>query len=309
MRFGCSRCCLMAVLFTVAAVLPARAQSGAAFLAFEQNCAAVGGYSNHDPNNPVCTPGDGPVSDPAGGYSADQQAMLNLAGQFGSALGSAIRESFQRAARQRQMNEIQEAYEREQARQRAAQEYELQRQRNEQLLAGMHGTIRTPELGQRQVGSEELHLRSSDEMFNMPNASGIVTQDVPSAQVDLAELQRINVSYFLAMDDANDADADVRHYLTNVEASEGFVREAQAYVDQAQLALSGIPPGSPGRADAEARLAESQSLLANMLEGKAEQEANLREAQADAAFRRRVFNDVQQQRYRLVRNPSDQPGR
>lgn len=306
MRFRATAYCLVAVLFTVGVALPARAQSGAAFLAFEQNCAAVGGYSNHDPNNPVCTPGDGPAGDPAGGYSADQQAMLNLAGQFGSALGAAIRESFQRAARQRQMNEIQEAYEREQARQQAAQEFETQRQRNEQLLAGMHGTIRTPELGHRQTGSEELHLRTTDEMFNMPNATGTVTQSLPSAQVDLAELQRINDSYFLAMDDANEADADVRHYQTNVEASEGLVREAQAYVDQAQLALSATPPGSPERADTEARLDESQSLLASMLEGKAEQEANLREAQADAAFRRRVFNDVQQQRYRLVRNPSDQ---
>src|SRR5262249_19447731 len=161
--------------------LPAQAQSGAAFRAFEDRCAAINGGSNHDSNNPVCTPPSESAGDPAGGYTADQQAMLNLAGQLGSALGEAIRESFQRAALEQQINEMQEAYEREQALQRAAEDMELQRQRNEALLAGMHGTINTPDLTPKEIVTEELPLRSADQMFNVQdNAPGTVTQEVPS---------------------------------------------------------------------------------------------------------------------------------
>ncbi|MGE3301737.1 MAG: hypothetical protein AB7M12_01325 [Hyphomonadaceae bacterium] len=297
-----------AMLVGAAAATPACGQSGGAFQAFEARCASIGGTSNHNASNPVCTPPTGAAGDPPGGYSSDQQAMLNLAGQFGSTLGAAIRESFQRAARQRQINEIQEAYERDQARVRAAQEFEQQKQHNEQLLASMHATIRAPELGGGRTSSEQLRLRSADEMFNKPGgARGTVTQEIPTGQVDLDELKRINDSYFLAMDDANAADADVRQFQTNVEAEAGLLREAQAYVDHDRLVLAGTPPGAPGRAAAEARLAESEALKQDVLASKAEQEAKLKEAQADAAERRRIFNDVQQRRYLLVRTQSAGP--
>lgn len=194
--------------------------------------------------------------------------MLNLAGQFGTALGQAIRESFQRSAQQQRIIEMQQDWERQQARERAAADLERQRERNQALLANMHGTIGASELGRTQVGSERLRLRTTDEMFNTPgNARGELEQEVAvSAPVDIEGMRATQEAYFDALDDVSDAEASVQGKLTTISVLQDVMAFLGSQLDQQRARLILLPADSPERPAAEAELAR---LEASANEGRA----------------------------------------
>ena len=291
-----------AAMLAAVSATSALAQSGQAFHDFEVRCADAGGISNHDANNPVCTP-SGAGGDPAGGYSADQQVMLDLASQFGTSLGAAIREGFRRSAERQQRLIIQQAYEEDMARQQAAVELERQRQRNQTLIANMHGAIANPAdpanaLSRTQLGTETLRLRTADEMFNHGGGDrGVLTQEVPvSAPLDLAEMQAAQDAYFEALDDANEADQAVLKQQSQIENLRNFTAEAQHQRGEQSILLAAMSDGDPGRRAAEANLAHLDSLLAELHEHDGEAAQDLIDYRAEAARAHEAFRLVQERR-------------
>jgi len=268
----------------LAAVAPgvAFAQSGAQANAWAAWCTSkeIGGRVDNSGGNPVCIPG----AAAAGGYSTDQQAMLDLASQFGNALGAAIRQSFEHAARQEQINRMQEAWEREQAKRQAAAEYEKQKQRNQALIAGMKDAVGASELGRTQLGTEQLRLRTADELFgNGGGDRGVLAQEVPvSAPVDLADMLTRQEAFFRALDDVSEAEAALRAKQTHIQIMRNLTAELEIRRDQQKLALSLIPVGDARRAGAEAEFARLEGAIAEGLPVEAEDLQELAQLEAEA---------------------------
>ena len=285
------------VLLGVAANLapgPVAAQSGAEANAWAAWCRGQGGRVDNSSGNLVCIPPDGGGAS-GGGYSADQQAMLNLAGQFGSALGAAIRESFQRSAQQQRIIEMQQDWERQQAREHAAADLERQRERNQVLLANMHGTIGASELGRTQLGSESLRLRTADEMFNTPgNAQGVLNQEVPiSAPIDIDEMRAAQEAYFVALDNVSDMEAIVREKQTSISVSQDVMAYLSSQLDQQRARLVLLPASSPERPAAEAELARLEASASQVRAWQAEDAIELAQLQAEAAEARATLRALE----------------
>ncbi len=154
---------IIALSLVAGAVTVAHAQSGAEANAWAEWCRQQGGTVEITGSNPICHPGD---SGGGPGFTANQQAMLDVAGQLGSALGAAIRQSFVDAQRQAAANEMRRRWEAEQARQRAQQVEAEQRARNQQLLASMHSAVGPVDLRpSTSSASGQLRMRTADEMF------------------------------------------------------------------------------------------------------------------------------------------------
>jgi hypothetical protein len=285
---------LAAAALALACVWPdiASAQSGAEANAWAAWCRQHGRVDNSS-GTLVCIPNDAGGS--SGGYSADQQAMLNLAGQFGSALGAAIRESFQRSAQQQRIIEMQQDWERQQARERAAADLERQRERNQALLASMHGTIGASELGRTQLGSETLRLRTADEMFNTPgNARGELNQEVPiSAPIDIDEMRATQEAYFVALDNVSDMEAIVREKETTISVSQDVMNYLGTQLDQQRARLVLLPADSPERPAAEAELARLEASASQVRAWQAEDAIELAQLQAEAAEARAALRALE----------------
>lgn len=284
-----------AAALALACVWPdiASAQSGAEANAWAAWCRQHGRVDNSS-GNLVCIPNDAGGSS-GGGYSADQQAMLNLAGQFGSALGAAIRESFQRSAQQQRIIEMQQDWERQQARERAAADLERQRERNQFLLANMHGTIGASELGRTQLGSESLRLRTADEMFNTPgNAQGVLNQEVPiSAPIDIDGMRAAQEAYFVALDNVSDMEAIVREKQTTISVSQDVMAYLSSQLDQQRARLVLLPASSPERPAAEAELARLEASASQVRAWQAEDAIELAQLQAEAAEARATLRALE----------------
>lgn len=271
----------------------AAAQSGAEANAWAAWCRSQGTVDNSTgtlrciPNNSGGASGSG--------YSADQQAMLNMAGQFGSALGAAIRESFRRSAEQQRIIEMQQEWERLQARERAAADLERQRERNQALLANMHGTIGASELGRTQVGSERLRLRTADEMFNTPgNARGELNQEVPvSAPIDIEGMRATQEAYFDALDDVSDAEASVREKQTSISVSQDVMAYLGTQLDQQRTRLALLPAGSLERPAAEAELARLEASANQVRAWQAEDAVELAQLQTEVAEARAALRALE----------------
>lgn len=247
----------------------AHAQSGAEANAWAAWCASdeIGGRVDNSSGNLVCVPGEASSR----GYSAEQQAMLNVAGQFGSALGAAIRESFARSAQRQQQLMMQRSWEAEQARRQAAADYEAQKLRNQQLITRMRGAIGASELGRTQIGTETLRLRTTDEMFNTPgNPHGELTQEVAvSAPIDLEDMQAALAAYFEALDDVNDAEAAVVEHESYLADLRTFRAEVEEQRDRQRLQLSLMRANDPARTSGQAKLAEMEEAAHEIAEGEA----------------------------------------
>ncbi|MEQ1783928.1 MAG: hypothetical protein ABMA14_21425 [Hyphomonadaceae bacterium] len=224
--------------------------------------------------------------------------MLDLAAQFGSFLGDAIRESFAESDRQWQIIQMQQAWELEQAKVRAAEELELQRQRNQNLLAGMQGVIGASELGRTQLGTETLHLLTTDEMFNTPgNARGVLTQDVPvAASIDLTEMQAANEAYFDAMSDVNDADQAVREEETNIANSRDVLAYVDTHIDQLRAHIALLQPGSMERPTLDAEIASYQEKRNELVEWQADYVERLTRSRIEADQARLALRAVEKRR-------------
>ena len=270
----------------------AAAQSGAQANAWAAWCRSQGTVDNST-GTLRCIPNSGGGS--SGGYSADQEAMLNLAGQLGSALGQAIRQSFQRSAEQQRIIEMQQEWERIQARERAAAELERQRERNQALLANMHGTIGASELGRTQIGSERLRLRTADEMFNTPgSARGEVTQEVPvSAPIDIEGMRAAQQAYFDALDDVSDAEASVRGKQTTISVLQDVMAYLDTQLDQQRARLVLLPADSPERPAAEAALARLEASASQVRAWQAEDAAELAQLEAEVTDARAALRALE----------------
>lgn len=168
--------CLLALAFSGIA----RAQSREEIQAWVDWCEQQGGHVVKG-GEPYCEP---PAQASSGAsLTQGQQSMLNMAGQLGSAIGNAIRESIERSRREAELRRMQTAWEENRARQFAVGERirlrERQRQINESLLAGMQGLVGNSELGLVRVERQELRLRNRDEIFGAPsNGTGSSAHDV-----------------------------------------------------------------------------------------------------------------------------------
>jgi hypothetical protein len=251
-------CRIVIVVAAIGGSATVKAQSGAEANDWAKWCGQQGGHVQITSSNPVCIPGD----TGNGSYSQQQQSMLNLAGQFGSALGNAIRQSIEESARRQKIVEMQQAWEQQQARREAAAALERQRQKNEALLAHMHDTIGNTELGRTQLATETLHLRKTDEMFTKPgNPRGTVTQEVPvNGVVDLAQMKAEQDAYFEAMEGVNDAEADVRAAQAEIETVRQLQSAIAADIAEQKSHLALLANDSPDRTAGEKELARLQAL-------------------------------------------------
>lgn len=259
------------------------AQSGGEFSAHQRWCASIGGTHNNDPNNPTCTPGSGGGSS-GGGYSTREQAALDLAGAFGSALGNAIRESMEAAARQAEMNRLQRSWEMEQERIRLEEERvqaQAERERkHRELMSKLKGSLGQTELKMRGIGSESLQLKSGDALFGQSNPTGTLEQEVPVAagipnQPAPATVEGKPVTpglvqatekawddYLAAVQRKNHAEARLKQAEAEQRMIEQLRREAEKKRQEQHLRTAAIPPDRPEEKKIEDdKLAQAEKLL------------------------------------------------
>lgn len=151
-----------ALLSTCAA---AHAQSGAEARDWAAWCKRQGGQVQVTSSNPVCIP---PAGGTSSGYTQAQQQMLDLAGQFGSALGASIRGGLEAEARAAEIRRMQRSWETEQARLNAVTQVDVQKQRSAALLASMQGTIGGSELGTARTPTGSLQPKTGEEALRAP---------------------------------------------------------------------------------------------------------------------------------------------
>ena len=252
------RRCVLVVLAAVAAPQDSEAQSREQREQWDADCAALGGKLN--PNTGTCE-GISSGSATSGGYTAEQQAMLNLAGQFGTLLGTAIRQGFEQSARQAEINRIQRAWEVEQARQRAAAAVEEQRRRNQALLANMHGAIGASELTMRGSGSGGgLQLRTVEDM---DRESASRAQTPPRSPPAADDAQQVWKAYLSALQARNEAERAFAVAEADLAGANDLVSGIRREVAAQRSLVEATPPGSEERRLAEARLAEMERGLAD----------------------------------------------
>lgn len=180
----------------------------------------------------------------SGGYTADQQAMLNLAGNLGSLFGGMIRQSFVDGERQAEADAQHRAYEAEQARQRALAEEAERQRRNQALLANMKGAVGSVDLRPSQLGSGQLKMRTTKDMFDNPAETPASALDPGSWSAYYNALQR------------RDA-AAVTH-----NARESDLAVAQRLVLEAERNAADHPGPEADRILAEARVLRDRAQLA-----------------------------------------------
>lgn len=246
-------------LMTIGAA--AFAQSSAEYTAFLNWCARQGGTASGGASNPVCLPGDSSSSS----SSSAEQSMLGIAGALGSALGNAIRESFEADARRAAMQRMQMAWELERARIFATEERERlsreMRERNEALIANLKGGIRAPDLNMSKVGTTQLKLKTADEMFGRPAK---VAQVDPKVAWD---------AYLAALQKRNETALRLTAATDHRSSSQVILDAARGQVETAKLS---------GSAD---KLAEAEKLAsqADQLSRQAAADLETAKAQADQA--------------------------
>lgn len=295
-----TRCGLSAIVGVVALAVPpetAWAQSRAQRDGWAADCAALGGSMNWDTGQCVGA-NTGSASGGAGGYTTEQQAMLDLAGQMGSLFGSWMRQSFEQDARQSEINRIQRAWEAERARERAAIAAEEQRQRNQALLASMQGTIGSSELPMRDIGSQGgLQMRTTEDMtFSSPNAAA----GQPGASVS-DPMQVATDAYLTALQAHNAAERALTTRQSTLAVGNQLVNEAAREVVAQRERVAALAAGSEQRRIEEARLEQVEGRLADALRlrDQAQRSADVarveversRQALATTEARRRTFGD------------------
>lgn len=282
---------------------PAHAQSGAEANRWAAWCTdQMGGTVQQQGGNPICVP----PAQGTTGYTANEQAMLNLAGQFGAALGAAIRQSMEQAARQAQIDRINRAWAAEQARQQAALAAEAQRRRNAELISSMHGSVGSSqltmrgtaalegarqdagqsELGLNRVGTGTLTIRTSADMFGAGGNDGeatthdVVTRggveapaapgDVAGAPVDPTSVARVEQQwrdYVAALEARNAAQARLTSAESDRDVSTRIRQEAEWHVAEVRTRPPAPAPATPTAApQLDNSLAEAERLLAQAIE-------------------------------------------
>lgn len=278
------------------------AQSSAEYSAWLKWCREQGGIPNNDPNHPVCTPAS--QGGGSSGWTSAEQGMLGLAGAIGSALGNAIRESFEAAERRAAIQRMQQAWELERARTFAVQERERlsreMRERNEALIARLKGRVAASELSMVRVERKELRLRNRDEMFgNKPDVRSLTEEVVVAGAIPATpappdlEGRAIRPSgpdeagqawdnYLAALQRRNQAEAEMAAAQQRRENSRLIVEAARQKAEEERTrAASAAHPPEIG----DDRLAEAERLLAEAtaLDEKAEQELAKSTADVEAA--------------------------
>jgi hypothetical protein len=292
----------LATALALALTTTAHAQSGAEANRWAAWCTGeIGGTVQHSGGNPVCVP----PAQGSTGYTANEQAMLNLAGQFGAALGAAIRQSMEQAARQAQIDRINRAWAAEQARQQAILAAEAQRRRNAELISSMHGSVgaseltmrgsaalesarqgaEQSELGLNRVGTSTLTMRTSADMFGAGGNAGettthdVVTRngveapaapgDVAGAPVDPTSVARVEQQwrdYVAALEARNAAQARLTSAESDRDVSRRIRQEAERHVTEVRARPPAPPPATPTAApQPDNSLAEAERLLAEAI--------------------------------------------
>lgn len=264
----------------VYAAASVQAQTGADVREWARWCKSQGGRVQTTSSNPVCVPPSG--GEPGTGYTQSQQQMLNLAGQFGSAVGASLREAFEAEARAAEIRRMQRSWEVEQARQNSLKQMDRDRARTATLLANMQGTIGASELGIARTPAGELKLKTGDEAFQAPpTVQGVAVEPDRTPAVRQAW-----DDYLKALQRKHAADHALAAKQSEREAARKLADQAASEVQQRSRIAMAEPPRSDQRRVEDDRLAEARRLLEEATEidqrAQAELDAARKEAQESA---------------------------
>jgi hypothetical protein len=244
-------------------------------------------------------------------------AMMSAAGQLGTVLGTALGTMIGQALfgqqQDAQADALSRQYEAQLALRLVREEQEARTRRNQALLASLQGRIGHTELALRHVETQQLQLRSVDDMFGIPGrAAGTTNVDVavvgptpplsppptPLSSEQLATLDRAETLFVEARNRNAEATALVDEGRRRVELATRIRVEAQQHAEAARSAPPVVAAPGATAAPADDALAEAQRLLreATEIEGRANRDMADAQRQAEVASRELSQADTARQR-------------
>lgn len=260
-----------------------------------------------------------------GGFSSREQAMLGMAGAFGSLLGNAIRESAEANARQAEMDRMQRAWEMdeerkrlEEERQKAQAEREL---RHRDLMSKLKGSLGRTEMGMKQIGGSTLQLKSGSALFGQPaNPTGTLQQEVPVATgipdpTEPATVQGRPVNsglvqatekawddYLAAVQRKNQAEAKLKQAEAEHRMIEQLRHEAEKKLQEQRKRVSTIPLSQPEEKKVEDdKLAEAEKLLNDAIKLDEDATKDLAGAKKDAEGAKATLAEAEKKKQQAMK--------
>ena len=276
-------------------------------------CSSIGGTLNNR-GGLGCTPPS--RSSSLGGTSSNQQAVLGLAGQFGFALGTAIRESMDAAERQREMERMEAEW--RAAQEKALRDAELERldkereQKHQALLSKLKGGFGSKELGLKKMGPGTLELKAGTALFGRPaNPTGVMPLDdpgidaaikipeppatvegVPDQPGQVEAVKQAWDDYLAAVQRSNQAKARLKQAEADQKLVEQVRQEAEKRHREQQQKVAIIPPDQPEvRKEEDDKLAQAEKLFNEAIELDEKAATELERAKEDAETAQKELAD------------------